>query len=217
MTAENGKEAVEAHKANPAHIILMDVNMPLLDGVEATQEIRKFDNNVPIVAVTANSLNEEKVRCLSAGMSEFTTKPVNKEKLQNILSTYLTKEPQKELKKMHTESEIVLVNAELLQGFITDLGKEKVIEFINLYKKDAPGFIQKLETNVDLETASHTLAGMSENLNFIALGKKSREILQIVKSKEPNDTLEGLIKELAPLYENTLNEANKIIGESAPS
>ncbi len=83
--AMNGKEAIEKHQLNFYDIILMDCQMPTMDGFEATTEIRKFDKQVKIVAMTANVFSEIKERCFEVGMNEFVTKPFSDEDLNNVI------------------------------------------------------------------------------------------------------------------------------------
>jgi signal transduction histidine kinase/CheY-like chemotaxis protein len=76
--AENGKEAVTAVKNKDIDIVLMDIQMPVMDGVAASIAIRnELNSNVPIIALTANALESEKEKCWQAGMNEYITKPYN--------------------------------------------------------------------------------------------------------------------------------------------
>jgi signal transduction histidine kinase/CheY-like chemotaxis protein len=76
--AENGKEAVAAVKNKVIDVILMDIQMPVMDGVAASIAIRnELNSNVPIIALTANALESEKEKCWQAGMNEYITKPYN--------------------------------------------------------------------------------------------------------------------------------------------
>jgi signal transduction histidine kinase/CheY-like chemotaxis protein len=78
--AENGEEAVAAVKSKEIDIVLMDIQMPVMDGVAAAVAIRnKLNSNVPIIALTANALESEKEKCWQAGMNEYITKPYNPE------------------------------------------------------------------------------------------------------------------------------------------
>ncbi len=88
--AENGAEAVEKFKQGRFDIILMDMEMPVLDGFEATRQIRQIEkqggmNPIPIVAVTAHAFSEERQKCLSAGCSHFFTKPIHRADLNGLL------------------------------------------------------------------------------------------------------------------------------------
>ncbi|MFD2228761.1 PAS domain S-box protein [Alkalimarinus sediminis] len=81
VEADNGKVAIEKLKQQPFNVILMDVRMPVLDGVKATEIIRRthIADGTPIIALTAHAMSSERDRCLLAGMDDFLTKPVNKE------------------------------------------------------------------------------------------------------------------------------------------
>ncbi len=91
--AINGLEAVEALEYSNYDLILMDMQMPVMDGVEATKKIRELysDNKVTIVAITANVFPEDKEKCLNAGMNYFMKKPISIRELQGIISNISTK------------------------------------------------------------------------------------------------------------------------------
>jgi CheY-like chemotaxis protein len=85
--AEDGREAVEKARSGSYAIILMDMQMPVLDGLDATRQIRQLPDHqaTPILAMTANAFAEDKDRCFAAGMDDFLTKPVNPEILYATL------------------------------------------------------------------------------------------------------------------------------------
>lgn len=89
--AENGQEAIEAFKRAHFDLIFMDCQMPVLDGFEATKAIRlleKEGEHIPIVALTANVMKEERDKCLAAGMDDFVSKPVSQTTLRQKLIQY---------------------------------------------------------------------------------------------------------------------------------
>jgi len=92
---EDGMCALENILENTYAIILMDMQMPNLDGIQATHRIRKLPNHrgIPILAMTANAFTEDRVRCLEAGMDDFIAKPFNPEVLYSVLLKWLEKRP----------------------------------------------------------------------------------------------------------------------------
>lgn len=88
--AKNGKIAVEKAINNPEiDLILMDIKMPIMDGYEATKEIRTFNEHVPIIAQTAFAAIPEHKKILELGFTEFYEKPLHDETLQKIFAKYL--------------------------------------------------------------------------------------------------------------------------------
>ncbi len=90
-TAANGKEAVKAVEKTPYDLILMDVQMPEMDGYEATQKIRAMNNrkDIPILAMTANAMKGDREKCLKAGMNDYITKPVKPENLLETITAWI--------------------------------------------------------------------------------------------------------------------------------
>lgn len=93
--ANNGLEAFEKRKNGNFDIIFMDIQMPVLDGIEATQEILDFEedygqNHIPIIALTANALKGDRERFMGAGMDEYTTKPLVRSEIISLLNSFLS-------------------------------------------------------------------------------------------------------------------------------
>ncbi len=88
---ENGKDAIEAVKQSPFDLIFMDMEMPIMDGLDATRKIRGLDGDAaatPIVALTANALTEDAARCRAAGMNDHLAKPITKLSLTNMIEKW---------------------------------------------------------------------------------------------------------------------------------
>ena len=86
----DGNEALEAHRTNPYDLILMDCQMPSMDGLEASRQIRSLNQPQPIiVAVTANALVGERERCLNAGMDDYLSKPFQAEQLVALVKKWI--------------------------------------------------------------------------------------------------------------------------------
>ena len=89
--AKNGREAVEIAGSGRADLVLMDMRMPVMDGLTATAEIRKFDPEIPIVALTAHAFDTDQLAALEAGCNEYLLKPIDKTKLMAVLRKYCHK------------------------------------------------------------------------------------------------------------------------------
>jgi len=88
--AKNGDEAVKVSEDNPdLDLILMDIKMPDLNGLDATRLIRKFNPTIPIIAQTAYALVGEKNKCLSAGCNDYISKPINRESLLKMITSFV--------------------------------------------------------------------------------------------------------------------------------
>jgi len=87
----NGKEAVEFFKMNPdINLILMDIKLPLMDGYEATAEIRRINPNIPIIAQTAFALSGDREKAIRYGCTDHITKPIDSKKLYELIKFYLS-------------------------------------------------------------------------------------------------------------------------------
>jgi CheY-like chemotaxis protein len=88
--ADNGKDVIKLLKQNKQFdIILMDINMPVLDGIEATKIVRDMKKDIPIIALTASVLKDEKDRYMLVGMNDVLEKPLDIEKLKKVINTFL--------------------------------------------------------------------------------------------------------------------------------
>ena len=87
--AWNGREAVELFREHAPHLVVMDINMPELNGFQAVQEIRKISGTVPVIAVTAYASDEEKI--MASGFDAYTAKPINANLLKSKIKTLLEK------------------------------------------------------------------------------------------------------------------------------
>jgi signal transduction histidine kinase/CheY-like chemotaxis protein len=94
--AQDGQQAVDAVGKDTYDIILMDIQMPTMNGLDATKIIRQKGFPTPIIAVTANALKEDRKRCLDAGCDDYLSKPVDKDALEEIIFRYLSPVPAQE-------------------------------------------------------------------------------------------------------------------------
>ena len=94
VLADTGEKAVDLARSNRFHAVLMDLQMPVMDGFEAAGAIRKLENgrHLPIIAMTAHALKEDEARCRAAGMDDYISKPINQEKLFSTLIRHIYRE-----------------------------------------------------------------------------------------------------------------------------
>ncbi|MCD4681827.1 MAG: response regulator [Bacteroidales bacterium] len=93
--AENGKMALDKIMENDYHVILMDVQMPILNGYDATKQIRKLNGSksrVPVIAMTANVMKQEIDKCFESGMDEYISKPFETSELVNKINALVSVE-----------------------------------------------------------------------------------------------------------------------------
>jgi CheY-like chemotaxis protein len=97
--AENGEEAVMLWRKHQPRLVLMDISMPVMNGIDAALEIREAEKGTgtrtPIVAVTAQALNVDMQNCMDAGMDDYITKPVSPDMIEAIYRRYAAEKPQK--------------------------------------------------------------------------------------------------------------------------
>jgi signal transduction histidine kinase/DNA-binding NarL/FixJ family response regulator len=135
---ENGIEVIELLSQQLFDLLLLDIQMPLMDGYQAAKEIRKRNMAIPVVAMTAYAMPEEKEKCIAAGMDNYIAKPLNEQELYNILQTYL------KLPADIAEQG----KKEIFQNFLMNIsgGDRKMADIIlTEVKKQLPEEIQKLD------------------------------------------------------------------------
>ena len=86
LRANNGKEAIEMVEKGGIDLVLMDMKMPIMDGLEATAKIKEKHPELPIVALTANAFESDRYQAMKAGCNDFLSKPVSSEKCLNIIA-----------------------------------------------------------------------------------------------------------------------------------
>jgi two-component system sensor histidine kinase/response regulator len=190
-TAENGRLAVEAVNAGTYDAVLMDCQMPTMDGLTATAEIRQSEQTsgaprLPIIALTANAMEGDRERCLAAGMDDFLSKPFTQQQLATLLRRWLALRalPEPERRDM---SRVPLIDSAVLRN-IAALAKPALLDsMIGLYLQHSPGLIDAIETaaaNMQpdaLSQAVHTLKSSTSNLGGTRLAMVAKECEVLVR------------------------------------
>jgi CheY-like chemotaxis protein/HPt (histidine-containing phosphotransfer) domain-containing protein len=226
-TVGNGKEALQALQRIRYDIVLMDCQMPELDGYEATRRIREIekrqklgsgDKALRIIAMTANALSGDREECIEAGMNDYISKPVRMEELEAALDRSLAalaeeEQPASQPGPEAADAETPRVNLAVLDG-LRDLRDEEnedpLAEFIDLFMQDTPDRIALIESARqekdwrELERAAHALKGSSGNIGAARLEEICLAIVQKAKlgedpGREMIQTLKSEFTELAPI------------------
>lgn len=164
--AENGQEAVKILQARQFDAVLMDIQMPLMDGKEATRIIRSNGIKTPLIACSAHALPCEKAECLTIGMDEYITKPYEEKELIRVLAGIRKN-------KIGNHMETTGDNIEEILGKIhADVGADFVAIIIQKFMQDMPALIEELNQHLvemDLKTIqekTHRLAGTMATFRF---------------------------------------------------
>ncbi|MBS4097184.1 MAG: response regulator [Sulfuricella sp.] len=143
----NGKEAVEAAATLPYAAILMDCQMPVMDGFEATATIRKAEESgatrIPIIAMTANAMQGDRERCLAAGMDDYVSKPFTPAKLARTLSIWTGGQPPMPATLAATPA----IDRERLRGMFSD-DPQLIAELLDMFRASTTVLSGKLDSAV---------------------------------------------------------------------
>ena len=199
--AENGWMALKAMNTATYDAVLMDCQMPVMDGLAATGEIRRREQTsgaarVPIIALTANAMEGDRERCLAAGMDDFLSKPFTQQQLATLLRRWLALRALPETERRDL-SRLPLIDAGVLHN-IAALAKPALLNsMIDLYLEHSPALVGAIEAaaaNMQPEALSqavHTLKSSTSNLGGTRLGLVAKECEALVR--------EGGITQVAPL------------------
>jgi CheY-like chemotaxis protein/HPt (histidine-containing phosphotransfer) domain-containing protein len=176
--ARNGREVVEMVRGHAFDIILMDVQMPVMDGLQAAQAIRFLEatmgERIPIVALTAHAMPGDRERCLAAGMDAYLSKPVDTAELIEVLESLVTANGSRRSPAPRTTaSETVDRQCFDLQASLYRLGGDRALlgSLIGFFLEDAPGLVSQLRAAVEqgephaIEHAAHSLKGLVANFD----------------------------------------------------
>ena len=188
--ANNGVEVVEAVDFLSYGLVLMDCQMPVMDGYEATRAIRKAEQatrqRIPIVAMTANALPEDRVRCLEAGMDDYLPKPVSLQSLQALLERWLPGSPVKSAEPVETGAKTEQIGQNPVDlARVQDLfgdDKATIREIFDIFGTSTAQLLKKLEVAIteknfeNIRSIAHQLAGSGSNLGIDPLHLQSRAL-----------------------------------------
>ena len=228
--AENGEVAVRKVNEAQYDIILMDMQMPVMDGVTAAEEIRKNSKfaSIPIIAMTANAMIGDREKCMQAGMNDHIAKPIDPKKLFSMLVKWI---PATKLKVRKDQQQVKLDNDNEkfqlnIPGLDFELGLKRVLGkkelYINLLKKYVSGqknvFVEmeNMLSKGDWRSAerlAHTLKGVSGTIGAVTIQHKA-EILETALRKHTSfDLLNPLMRETNVMLDEIITHLENLLPE----
>jgi signal transduction histidine kinase/CheY-like chemotaxis protein/HPt (histidine-containing phosphotransfer) domain-containing protein len=228
-TAENGWLALEAMNNAAYDAVLMDCQMPVMDGLTATAELRRREQNaggarVPIIALTANAMEGDRERCLAAGMDDFLSKPFSQQQLAASLKRWLALQvlPESEKSEKSEKREgarLPLIDPGVLRN-IAALARPALLDsMIGLYLQHSPPLIGAIESAAAsgqadaLREALHTFKSSTANLGGLRLVTLTKECEVLLR--------EGGITKAAPTAQRIRREyqdfCSALLQERSPS
>ena len=197
--ATNGAEVIEFFKSNKYDLILMDIQMPKMNGYEATQFIRhELKSDIPIIAMTAHAFAGEKEKCISLGMTDYLSKPLRENDLYEILSN---NQPNQKTEKI----------VDLTYVREISYGKEEFVnEMISLFKKDVPKELTILDNAIkdnNFETIRQISHKLKSTIPFVGIDKLIENDLSEMEQLGERQIEIEKIKQLFDKVNNICNQA----------
>lgn len=213
-TAENGYVALEKVRNNDYDIILMDIQMPVMDGFEATRAIKKRGapkNQIPIIALTANSSSKDIEKCMASGMNDCIAKPFTPENLFGILIKYgRFRETQQALKPENETIDLSYLKK------MSNNDKEFVDEIINSFVLNTPKAIKEIksylnsENWIKMEEQVHKIKPTLTMIGMPLARESAVEIEILTRSQSDIETLKRLVQKFCASLESALDQFKKL-------
>jgi signal transduction histidine kinase/CheY-like chemotaxis protein/HPt (histidine-containing phosphotransfer) domain-containing protein len=217
----NGKEAVKALEMMSYDIVLMDCQMPEMDGYDATGEIRKpeskvLNHEVPVIAITANAMKGDREKCLKAGMDDYLSKPIYPKELSDMLEKWIGKQNSSQQEEATVRDIEPVKNIFDKAGLLDRLmGDQKLAnKIVGEFLEDAPHRFTALKEALDngdapsVQFQAHTIKGQSANMGGEAL---SETALEIEKAGRAGDleTVKACMTELEAQFDRLKEAMNR--------
>ncbi|WP_207510845.1 hybrid sensor histidine kinase/response regulator [Longitalea luteola] len=178
--ADNGTKAIEWLQRATFHLVLLDIQMPLMDGYATAQAIRKeLKSDIPIIAMTAHALAGEREKCLSYGMNDYISKPIHEKELYSLLTKYLANDRNTNIEML--KNDLHYIDLDFLQDMVMGNG-DFLKTIIKQFLKQFPGEMEALKNAIDHKDAQQ-VAALSHHIQSTVsiLGKNTPFFQQLEK------------------------------------
>lgn len=219
-TAENGAIALEKLKKNTYDCVLMDVQMPVMDGYQATRSLRKLPgcSKLPVIAMTANVMSDDRNKCLQAGMDDFIGKPILPQTLYSTLTKWMTPQPtQMAVNHLAPDDKLPY-----LYGIDAAIGLRYTAEDKSVFRKILQKFaenhlssideiVQAIAGNnlVEAKQTLHTLKGLAGSLGAVTLHGHLVRLEELLAEQNSSVENTSIFKKLISLCDQ---ELSRVIG-----
>lgn len=188
MVAENGEIALEMIAKEKFDVVLMDIQMPVMNGFEATRKIRSLGDTIPIIALTASAIKGEREKCIDAGMNDYITKPINEEEFLKTIDRWIVNDENDSKMEFYIEEvEKPIENNEVLydlSGLRTiSKGREAFVrKMVDIFCEQTPLSVQEMidayyaNDLMQMGAIAHKLKSNIDNLSIFSLQKIIRDI-----------------------------------------
>lgn len=209
--AENGQIAVDMLKDKKYDLVLMDIEMPVMDGFTATKYIRTelgYSNlDLPIVGITAHAMTEKVKDFFEAGMDDFLIKPIKSKDLIKTIKTHLNDGSYDELRMyLDADQSNELFDTDQYNSFVSFIGKDRASELVKDFELHFAERLKNLESDAEDKERHlilHESSSVAGNLGFKRLCKKCRTMLDSL-SEYTEQTYQTNLQELASIYSDSL-------------
>jgi CheY-like chemotaxis protein len=225
ILVENGRQALEAFNPDTFDVILMDVQMPEMDGFEATRQIRKQEagsgshGHIPIIAMTAYATEGDRERCLEAGMDDYVSKPISASKLFQAIEALVPPAPEEEASGSEDPAadghKSVSLNTDgLIKSFEND--QDLFQELVEIFLNDSPQMISALRDSLkstDAKTfkrTAHSLKGMLRNFQAESAAETAFELEQIGEQGKL-DEADQIVDSLADQLDDVAGKLKEVV------
>jgi CheY-like chemotaxis protein/HPt (histidine-containing phosphotransfer) domain-containing protein len=231
VTAHDGVEALEILELDTFDLVLMDCQMPRMDGYQATEAIRLRESQkglirLPVIAMTANAMAGDREKCLDAGMDDYLAKPVKPASLETMLRQWLPMREaimEDEISQDPTQTQPGTSRRHLDSTVLEELYEIMDDEFVSVlqsYLDNAPGLLRGIRDAVAakdfdaLVTPSHSLKSSSANVGGMELSMLARELEFKGRQRETKGMVE-VFNQLAETYRHTTEELKQIVNQGS--